>query len=122
VELPATLLGECGKVLTESRAAFDRGFDARATRQAEGTITGVDPAGPAYAAGMRDGMKLVRREGSAANDSTLPLAYRIADADGEKLISYLPIGRTRHAVQRIAIGAANEEAKAACKNRLGGTP
>ncbi|HEY7808806.1 MAG TPA: hypothetical protein VIA98_00320 [Allosphingosinicella sp.] len=118
VELPSNLLGHCGTVVTESRAAFDRGFDARATRIADGVIAGVDADGPAFAAGMRNGMKLVRREGAASNNSSVPVVYRISDKGEEKVLSYLPIGKTRHEVQRVVLSQ-NADA-AACKLRLGG--
>jgi predicted metalloprotease with PDZ domain len=120
LKLPAGLLGPCGTVTSEKRRAFDRGYDAQATRLAEGVITGVDPQGAAYAAGLRNGMKLIRRESGTVGDATVPLAYRVEDGGVEKLISFLPVGRTEHDVQQIVLNAGAEEETLACKARLGG--
>jgi predicted metalloprotease with PDZ domain len=114
------LLGACGTVVSEPRRAFDRGFDAQATRVADGLIAGVDPSGPAYAAGMRNGQKLVRREAGTIGDATVPLAYRIAEGAEERVIRYLPVGRTEHQVQRLVLAASGDEQASACKARLGG--
>jgi predicted metalloprotease with PDZ domain len=118
--LPAGLLGPCGSVVTERRRSFDRGYDAQATRVAGGIIAGVDPQGPAFAAGLRDGMRLIRRESGTVGDAGIPLAYRVADGAEEKVISYLPAGRTEHEVQKIVLSTAGEEQEQACKARLGG--
>ena len=120
VVLPAALLGACGTVVTERRHAFDRGYDAQATRVADGVIAGVDPAGAAYLAGLRDGMRLIRREAGTIGDSSAPLSYRVADGAEEKVISYLPVGRTEHEVQRIVLAPGSEEQSRACAARLGG--
>ncbi|HEY0149795.1 MAG TPA: hypothetical protein VGB70_12440 [Allosphingosinicella sp.] len=121
IALPAALLGECGTVLTEQRPAFDRGYDAQATRIAGGAIAGVDPAGPAYAAGLRDGMKLIRRESGTIGDASVPLSFRVSDEGEEKLVTYLPVGKREHQVQRVVLTAADAEVAQACKARLGGT-
>jgi len=117
--LPADLFGECGRLVTERRRDFHRGYDADATRRAGGVITGVVPDGPAYAAGLRDGMRLVRRESGKIGDSTVELAYRVADAVGEKLIRYLPEGKTEAEVQRFELTVPPGR-EAACRARLGG--
>jgi predicted metalloprotease with PDZ domain len=118
--LPAGLFGDCARLLTQRRREFDRGYDAAATRLADGVIAGVAPDGPAYAAGMRDGMRLVRREAGKIGDSTVEIAYRVADATGEKVISYLPEGKAEFEVQHLEIAAAGPEREALCRARLGG--
>ena len=118
--LPETLLGACGTVVSESRRAFDRGFDAQATRVADGVIAGVDPAGPAHAAGMRNGQRLVRRESGTIGDAGIPLSYRVKDRGEEKVIAYLPTGKTEHQVQRLVLSAGGDEQVQACKRRFGG--
>ena len=120
IVLPESLLGACGTVVTETRRVFDRGFDAQATRVADQVIAGVDPAGPAYAAGMRNGQRLVRREAGTIGDATVPISYRIADGGEEKVITYLPVGKTEHQVQQLVLAAQGEEQAKACKARLGG--
>ncbi|HEX8622051.1 MAG TPA: hypothetical protein VF718_08770 [Allosphingosinicella sp.] len=120
--LPAGLFGDCARLVAERRRAFDRGYDAAATRNADGIIAGVAPDGPAYAAGMRDGMRLVRREAGKVGDSTVEMAYRVADGGVERVIRFLPQGKAEFDVQRLEITAAGPEAEALCRARLGGAP
>jgi predicted metalloprotease with PDZ domain len=120
--LPDDLLGGCGRVVTERRKAFTRGYDSEATRIGEGVIVGVDRDGPAYAAGMRDGMRLVRREAGKIGDSSVDLAYRVLEDGVERVISYRPEGKSEFEVQRIELTASGPEAEAACRTRLGGAP
>jgi len=118
--LPADLLGDCARLVTERRKAFTRGYDADATRRANGVIAGVDPDGPAYAAGLRDGMQLVRRESGKIGDASVELAYRVTEGGVERVISYRPEGKDEFDVQHIALTATGAEAEAACRTRLGG--
>jgi predicted metalloprotease with PDZ domain len=120
IVLPETLLGACGTVVTEPRRAFDRGFDAQATRVADSVVAGVDPAGPAYAAGLRNGQRLVRREAGTIGDASVTLSYRVAEGAEEKVISYLPVGNSEHQVQRLVLGPLEEEQAQACSARFGG--
>ncbi|MEO7827006.1 MAG: hypothetical protein ABIR60_07685, partial [Allosphingosinicella sp.] len=96
------------------------GYDADATRRGNGVITGVDREGPAYAAGLRDGMQLVRREAGKIGDSSVELAYRITDGGAERVIGYRPEGKAEFEVQRVELTVSGPEAEAACKTRLGG--
>jgi predicted metalloprotease with PDZ domain len=118
--LPAGLFGDCGRLVAERRREFDRGYDAAATRLAGGVIAGVAPDGSAYAAGLRDGMRLVRREAGKIGDSSVELAYRVADGTVEKVVRYLPVGREEFEVQRLEIDAAGPEQESRCRTRLGG--
>jgi predicted metalloprotease with PDZ domain len=118
--LPADLLGECARLVTERRKAFTRGYDADSTRRADGVFAGVDREGPAYAAGLRDGMQLVRREAGKIGDSSVELAYRVTDGGVERVISYRPEGKAEFDVQRLELTASGPEAEAACRTRLGG--
>ncbi|HYW15821.1 MAG TPA: hypothetical protein VE891_06675 [Allosphingosinicella sp.] len=118
--LAPDLLGDCARLVTERRKAFTRGYDSDSTRRADGVIAGVDPKGPAYAAGLRDGMKLVRREAGKIGDSSVELAYRVADEGVERVISYMPEANTDFEVQRVELTASGPQAEAACRTRLGG--
>jgi predicted metalloprotease with PDZ domain len=118
--LPEGLFGECARVVPERRREFDRGYDAQATRVAGGVIAGVQPEGPAYAAGMRNGMKLVKRERGTIGDSTVEIAYRVSDQAGERVLAYLPEGKGAFEVQRLEVTASGPEAEARCRARLGG--
>jgi len=117
--LPADLFGDCAGLVTERRKEFHRGYDAEATRKAGGIITGVVPDGPAHAAGLRDGMRLIRRESGKIGDSTVELSYRVADESGERVIAFLPEGKGEHEVQRVALTAGPDQ-EARCRTRLGG--
>jgi predicted metalloprotease with PDZ domain len=119
--LPADLFGDCARIVAERRKAFDRGFDSEATRRADGEIAGVDPAGPAYAAGMRDGMILVDRTGGTIGDSTVELAYRVIDEkDRLRVIRYLPQGKAEHEVQRMELTVQGDEQERRCRDLFSG--
>jgi predicted metalloprotease with PDZ domain len=118
--LSADLFGECASIVTERRREFHRGYDSQATRLADGVIAGVVPDGPAYAAGMRDGMRLIRFESGKVGDASVEVAYRVADAAGERVLRYLPEGKGEHEVQRIELTVDGPEQEARCKARLGG--
>ena len=118
--LPREQFGDCATIVGERRREFHRGYDSEATRRAGGVITGVVPDGPAYAAGLRDGMRLVRRESGKIGDSTVELAYRVADGTEERVIRYLPEGKAEFEVQRVVLTAGGPEQETRCKARLAG--
>jgi predicted metalloprotease with PDZ domain len=114
IQLPADVYGPCVTVDRLEIAAYDRGFDAAASAES-GVITGVDKDGPAYAAGLRDGMKRLAREGGKEGDSRVELGYRVADAAGERWIRYRPEGRAKIALQQLALKPGlDANAQAAC--------
>jgi predicted metalloprotease with PDZ domain len=118
--LPPDLFGDCARIVTERRGVFDRGYDAAATRRADGIIAGVAPDGPAYAAGMRNGMRLIRREAGKVGDSTVEIAYRLADDGGERVIRFLPRGKAEFEVQQLQLTVSDDSQAALCARRLGG--
>lgn len=120
--LPPDSFGDCARLVGERRAVFDRGFDSAATRIAGGIIAGVDRQGPAFAAGMRNGMRLVRREAGTVGDSSVEIAYRVSDEAGERVIRYLPRGKQEHEVQQMVLTAETPEAKARCLKRFAELP
>lgn len=101
VRLPENVFPACGKVVTESLPAFSRGFDAEATAKANHVIAGVDPDGPAYAAGLRNGMTLVKRVSPPVNDARLPISYEVSDNGVTRTITWLPAGKERFDVQQL---------------------
>jgi predicted metalloprotease with PDZ domain len=119
VRLPDNAFGDCAKVVTERRAEFTRGFDSAATMGAGGVISGVDPDGPAFRAGIRNGMRLIRRESGTIEDSTVEIAYRVADASGERIIRYMPAGAREFELQRVVLTANGTEQEARCRALLG---
>lgn len=121
VRLQPGVFGAC-LALSERRVpVFDRGFDGAKSGQT-GIISGVDPAGPAYAAGLRDGMKRLGREGGKEGDSRVPIGYRVAGPDGvARLITYLPAGKATYELQEVSvIPGLSSEQRAACVADLSG--
>jgi predicted metalloprotease with PDZ domain len=100
------LLGPNFELSTVEFPSFDPGFDLRKTFHRR-LLTGVDPAGPAFAAGLREGARVVLLENASRFSSSWrehqPLAV-IAVVDGrERQFEFMPHGQTlsvRHYVQR----------------------
>jgi len=84
--LPADLFGACAQIRTVHIAAFDKGFDVNKT-VATGVFTAVDPTGPAYAAGIRDGMRRIAYLAGKQGDSRVDWSYRVADATGHEFVA-----------------------------------
>lgn len=103
VTLPADLFGSCTRVETVTQPEFHRGFDLAATEANGMRITGLDPASPAYAAGMRNGMRIIRREAGTVGDASVEVAYRVDDAGTERVFRYLPEGKGRVTIQRFVL-------------------
>ena len=80
---------------------------AAATESSPGSIR----EGPAYAAGLRDGMQLVRREAGKIGDASVELAYRVTESGVERVISYMPEGKAEFEVQRLELTAAGPRPK-----------
>ncbi|MDB5693775.1 MAG: hypothetical protein JWO81_2838 [Alphaproteobacteria bacterium] len=120
ITLPADAFGHCARVETKRLHVFTRGFDVSATQDANMAIRGVDPAGPAYAAGMRDGMRLIRREAGELGDSSREIAYRVEDKGVEKVIRYMPQSKESFEVQRVVPAVDGPTGEAACRKLLGG--
>jgi predicted metalloprotease with PDZ domain len=79
-----------------SRPRYDVGFDITQTIKSK-IVTGVIEGGPAYQAGLREGMKLIRTKNSArfsnAWDSKSSLIVVVENAGAEKEITYWPHGQ-----------------------------
>jgi predicted metalloprotease with PDZ domain len=116
VVLPPTVLGGCARVAHVTAPAFDRGFDARATQAAGGVVAGVDSGSAAWAAGLRDGLRFVRRESGVPGDATVPYVLRVSDGAREWTLRYLPASARLVTRQQVtAVGGAGAPAAAACR-------
>lgn len=74
--------------LTESTKTFyDSGFNLYKSQQEE-TVIGVYKDGPAYKAGLRDGMKIQNM--TVSRDTEKPIKIVVLDSDRERLFSYKP--------------------------------
>ena len=120
IYLPPDLFAGCASVGSQTAPSYDLGFDAEASA-ARGVFTKVDPAGPAYRAGLRDGMKRIAREGGAPGDSRTAITYRVKDQSGaEQVIRYKPEGQSTVSFQEVAWEGGAATPPAACSAVLGG--
>jgi len=117
--LPSDVLKPCGTLATLDLPEFTRGFDPERTAAAGNVVTGIDPDGPAYAAGMRDGMRIIKRESGKPGDSRVELVYRVDDRGTERIIRFKPEGKKRVTLQEFQL--APNLNRTACAKRLGGT-
>lgn len=101
--LPEDLLAPCGRITTREAPVFHRGFDIEATQANNNIIVGVDPALPAYAAGVRNGMVLIRRDAGEIGNAELEIVYVMRDGDTERTFRYMPRGRGTFTTQRLEL-------------------
>jgi predicted metalloprotease with PDZ domain len=121
IALPGDTWQSCGAIETSEVAEFDRGFDGPRTIANNNVVTGVDPNGPAYAAGLRDGMRLRKLDLSERRDSRVALTYSIFVDGGAREISYLPAGKRKVTLQEFKMKPMTDDAsRKACAARLGG--
>jgi predicted metalloprotease with PDZ domain len=119
IMLPENLFGPCANIGTVSVPSYDIGFDPAASAKA-GVFTGVEPTGPAYRAGLRDGMRRIARSGGNPGDSQVEITYRVLDAAGaEHLIRYKPEGASVVRFQQASLLPRNGPGPG-CAARLGG--
>ena len=98
-----------------------RGFDGPRTIANNNVVTGVDPNGPAYAAGLRDGMRIRKLDLSERRDLRVALTYSVFVDGGTREISYLPAGKRKVTLQEFKLKPMSDEAsRKACAVRLGG--
>jgi predicted metalloprotease with PDZ domain len=84
-------LGPCARGSVDEVATFDLGFDLAASRAA-GAITGVEPGGPAFRAGLRDGQRISGRVSVHNHAPDQLVIVTIAAKDGSEVIEYYPRG------------------------------
>lgn len=101
--LPEDVVAPCGRIVTREAPIFHRGFDIAATQANNNVIAGVDSSLPAYAAGMRDGMTLVRRDGGEIGNAELEIGYVVRDGDTERTFRYMPRGHGTFALQYLRL-------------------
>jgi predicted metalloprotease with PDZ domain len=121
VSLPADLFGDCASVQTTDTPVFARGFDSNATGAHNGLVAGVDPKGPAFAAGLRNGMRIIKRESGRPGDATTPLVYRIDDQGVQKTLTWMPVGRSHVSEQKIVLASdMTPEKRTRCTQAMAG--
>lgn len=100
--LPADAFGGCLRVATRTEPTFERGFTIdRAS--GEPIIAKVVKGSAAHAAGLRDGMILVRQDTGRYGDPTTPYQVRVLDRGAERAITWTPAGKGELRVQRVEV-------------------
>jgi len=95
------VFGPCFKVKTLEAPVFERGWDSEATRAAGMLVTGLRDDTAAYAAGLRNGMKILEFKG-LPGDPTVPYLLKVKPADGpDQLITFMPAGKGRISMQKV---------------------
>jgi len=118
--LPDDLLAPCGRFEWAEQSAYATGYASE--DRADGRyFTRVDEGGPAWTAGLRPGMRYVRRVSFEPGDATVPIVMRVADAAGERELRWLPAGRQRVRFQRLRLRDLSDgAARRACRARIVG--
>ncbi|TWB69813.1 putative metalloprotease with PDZ domain [Nitrospirillum amazonense] len=93
ITLPADLFANCATIADVKLAEFDLGYDRVATGKSGGVFAGVQPDGPAYAAGLRDGMVRLAKLSGTMGVSTTAWSFRVRDGASERVITYYPRGK-----------------------------
>ncbi len=116
LELPSDLFGKCNPIAWVMLPVFDVGFDRGASAKA-GVFANVDPTGPAYAAGLRNGMKRIARLAGEEGNSAVPLSYKVQAGSVVRTLSWLPTGRQRVRTQQASSASPGDRG---CATRLSG--
>ena len=118
--LPDDLLAPCGRFEWAEQPVYASGY-ATEDRADGRYFTRVDEGSPAWAAGLRPGMRYVRRVSFEPGDATVPIVMRVADAAGERDLSWLPEGGQRVRFQRLRLmDLSGRAARRACRARIAG--
>lgn len=121
VLLPESQFGGCARIQTIVRAKFHRGWDAQATTNNGNKVTGLRPDSPAYAAGLREGMQIVKREFGEVGNSTVEYGLRVTENGQERIIRFMPVAPGTETIQQIVLTPNMSAAKkAACARSMSG--
>lgn len=118
IRLPSDAFGSCVRVVDKERPTFDRGWDVEATRAADNVVTGLRSQSPAHKAGLRDGMKLIRRLEGSTGDATAKYVLEVLDGTRTRKISFFPRGAGRLRLQQLELAKGVDDE--ACRISLGG--
>ncbi|THD81859.1 MAG: M61 family peptidase [Phenylobacterium sp.] len=102
IALPQDAFGGCITVATRPAPVFERGYEIKTRADGSHALTKVAPDGPAYAAGLRDGMTVRRISGWTGNVEK-PWEVWVLDETVERRVSYLPIGKGTMTQQQLEL-------------------
>lgn len=121
VTIPGALFEGCATLVTEQRPTFARGWDPEATTAADNVVTGLKPESPAYAAGLRNGMKIIARTAGKVGDARVEYALKVSDAGTERTFRFMPEGPGRYTAREIVVRPGlDDAARKACAAQVGG--
>lgn len=122
VLLPEDAFAPCGRVTTRQAPRFHRGFDVEATTANNNVITGLNPRSPAYAAGLRDGMTILRRDSGEIGNAEIEIVYAVRDGETERTIRFMPTTEETYTLQEFVLDEPLEgDRLVQCRAVLGGT-
>lgn len=113
-QMEGATFGPCVKLTIDDVPTFDLGFDFAASSEAR-KVTGVDPDGPAYKAGLRDGQVLAGRISIYDGRTDKTAIFTIQTDAGRKAIEYYPLGKAVATPQFHLDQAAYSANQSACR-------
>ncbi|HEX8641748.1 MAG TPA: hypothetical protein VF704_11425 [Allosphingosinicella sp.] len=118
IVLPANLFARCGTIGWTEQAVYAPGYTAEDRPDGRYFAT-VEEGSPAWAAGLRPGMRYVQRVSFRPGDSSVPIVMRVADERGERVLTWLPRGRETVRYQRLELRRfAGEADRAQCRAQV----
>ncbi len=119
--LAPNTLAECGDLSEIQRPVFHRGFDVDATMKAGNVIQGLVRGSPAERAGLKNGMKILRRTAGKMGDARVDIAYELQDGNAVKTLRWLPAGEGVETFREFRLkDVSDAAAQSACLKRLRG--
>jgi predicted metalloprotease with PDZ domain len=108
ISLAEDALRPCARGSIEQVPTFDLGFDLGSSTTL-GSITGIEPNGPAFQAGLRDGQQLSGRLSVYNNQPDKAAIVTVQTGQGRKAVEYYPRGKPvavmQYHLDRVAYGA-----------------
>ena len=121
IVLAETAFGDCARLITADLPVFERGWNSDATAKAGNVLVGVDPSSKAYAVGLRDGMKVLRRLAGEPGNSEVDYVLEMQDGANKRSFTFRPAGRSSLRTQQIVLNNARFAAEPEkCRAALAG--
>ena len=120
--LPADIWGDCAVIRNATHKPFARGWDADATTANGNVMVGLKDNSPAWRAGLRNGMQIVKREFGEPGNSAVEYGLRIRAPEGtETVYRFMPAAEGPDVtLQSVEIPEMDEARREACVRLTGG--